>query len=61
MLTGGPPCRIMPTHTHDTAAKKGSIEDVAKLLKDYPQLVNDKGVCVCLCVLRVQSAVVIPV
>ena len=26
---------------HD-AAKKGSIEDVAKLLKQYPQLVNDK-------------------
>lgn len=26
---------------HD-AAKKGSIEDVAKLLKLYPQLVNDK-------------------
>jgi len=26
---------------HD-AAKKGLIEDVAKLLKQYPQLVNDK-------------------
>jgi len=26
---------------HD-AAKKGSIEKVAKLLKQYPQLVNDK-------------------
>ena len=31
------------SHRIHDAAKKGSIEDVARLLKDYPELVNDKG------------------
>lgn len=30
------------THRIHDAAKKGRIDDVAKLLADYPQLVNDK-------------------
>lgn len=31
------------SHRIHDATKKGSIEDVARLLKEYPDLVNDKG------------------
>lgn len=31
------------SHRVHDAAKKGSIEGVATLLKEFPQLVNDKG------------------